>query len=152
MGRYQISMYLMGKVFFKLYYHWAKDVRNTFYMFLHLKIKHITHQKGSDIKSQFLKVFSIIKVIENIHHHKHKQPSLIEDKAAYKKIKHKIYHKLKQKCSSTSSNITNTKSDYALENILKMLEDDQNLQENASMRHSEADRTPTKIYNYQIEN
>ena len=48
-GRYQLSMYLLGHTFFKLFYHWSKDIRYTFYNILLIKIKYIKHRKEVEI-------------------------------------------------------------------------------------------------------
>lgn len=75
-GKYQLVMFLMGQIFFKLYYHWSKQIRYTFYMFLLVKIKFIMHQRGSDILSQYNKVMAVTKIIEKISIDKNKSTHL----------------------------------------------------------------------------
>ena len=65
--KYQLTMYLMGRAFFKLYFHWNYNIRHIFYLFLEVKIKFIKHQKSVDIGRQYAKVKKIVKVIERIH-------------------------------------------------------------------------------------
>ena len=101
MAKYQTVMFLMGKVFFKLYYHWWKNIRNTFFMFLEIKIKHIRHQKSNDIKNQYNKVTNLVKIIDKIHEEKNKQ--FPQEKELYKKLKNKMYHRFKSGNSLCSS-------------------------------------------------
>lgn len=135
----------MGKVFFKLYYHWSKEIRNTFYMFLQIKIKHINHQKASEITSQLIKAIGAVKSIEKIYNSKHKQPHFTTETVLYKKLKAQLYEKYKKK-KALASSVSNSKSDYALENILKMIDDDSSLQDHlpAIKKHSYMEKTPTK--------
>lgn len=41
----QISMYLAGKVFFKLFYHWANEVRYIFYLIMLVKVQHLNYPR-----------------------------------------------------------------------------------------------------------
>ena len=86
-SRYQIAMYLMGKLFFKLYFHWSKEIRNTFYMFLQIKFKHINHQKSSAIINQLIKCIGAVKVVERIYFAKRKKTHFTTEKVLYKKLK-----------------------------------------------------------------
>lgn len=45
-GRYQIAMFLLGHSFFKLFYHWSKDIRYTFYNILIIKLRHVKHRRA----------------------------------------------------------------------------------------------------------
>ncbi len=49
--RDNITMYLLGKVFFKLFFHWSFQIRIIFYNFLIIKVKYIRIQQLSKLPS-----------------------------------------------------------------------------------------------------
>jgi len=80
-------------------------------MFLYIKIKYINHQRVNDIVNHYNRVIGAIKIIENIHGSKHKQPHFTTERDLFKKLQTKIYDKIKMKKGTSSSR---DKSEYGL--------------------------------------
>lgn len=91
-----------------------------------------------------------MKIIEKIYRNRHLSPHCTHEKVLYKKLKLKLQEKLRKKQGnfSKSSSYSNNRSEYALENILKMIEDESVLQEqipNIKQQHSNVEMTPKKL-------
>ena len=63
----QISMYLTGKVFFKLFYHWSSEVRYTFYLIMIIKVQHLNSLRTTELSTHVIKILSIIKILAKIY-------------------------------------------------------------------------------------
>jgi hypothetical protein len=93
-GRYQISMFLLGASFFKLYYHWSKDIRYTFYNILLIRIQYIKHRKSGEILSKLNKALDFIAIIERLYEKRVKGTATIEQNLVTK-MRMKLYQKRK---------------------------------------------------------
>lgn len=60
-------MFLLGSSFFRLFYHWSKDIRNTFYNILLIRIQYIKHRKASEILNRYNKALDLVGIIEKIY-------------------------------------------------------------------------------------
>jgi len=123
-------MYLLGKMFFRLYYHWSDDIRNTFYNFMLLKINPLGNKKtvlpGSPrylIAERYEKVTALTETIRKMRKHNHLPNDCRQEKDYYKRLKDKIQLIRKQK---TNTLPLNDKPKYPLDTLLKMYEEDAN--------------------------
>lgn len=94
-GRYQISMFLLGSSFFRLFYHWSKDIRNTFYNILLIRIQYIKHRKASEILNRYNKALDLVGIIEKIYEKQVKGIPTTEQNL-FKKLRGKIFQKRKK--------------------------------------------------------
>lgn len=108
-------MFLLGSIFFNLYYHWSKDIRNTFYNILIIKIKHVKHRKNTEIIQRYNKALEITKIIEDINYKKQISIPVVELNI-YKKLKSKVIQKMKNR----TAKITNYKGELSIVNLLKI--------------------------------
>ena len=87
-------MFLLGNSFFKLYYHWSKDIRYTFYNILLIRIQYLKHRKSTEIQNKFNKALDLIAIIERLYENRTKCVPTTEQ-ALLKKLKMKIYQRRK---------------------------------------------------------
>lgn len=65
-GRYQVAMFLLGNSFFKLFYHWSTDIRNTFFNILLIRIKSLRHRRATEILERLNKALDLVGIIEKL--------------------------------------------------------------------------------------
>jgi len=107
----QIFMYLTGKVFFKLFYHWSSEVRYTFYLIMLIKIQHLSSLRTTELGTHVTKLLSIIKILARIHDKDKNTATAFTEKVLYRRMKLKIREKMRAK---KYKNYEKDKSQYSL--------------------------------------
>jgi hypothetical protein len=88
-------MFLLGSSFFRLFYHWSKDIRNTFYNLLVIRIQYIKHRKSSEILSKYNKALDLVGIIEKIYE-KQVRGIPTTEQNLFKKLRGKIFQRRKK--------------------------------------------------------
>lgn len=106
--RYAISMYLMGKLFFRLFLHWSFNVRTIFHHLLYIRINKLTEFTSKNTKafSRHERAFlrerydKLMIILENANEIKKKEDrteTVREEKDLFKRMKKKLYNKKNQR-------------------------------------------------------
>ena len=102
--RYSISMYLMGKLFFRLFLHWSFNVRTIFHHLLYIRFNKLTefsnkntkifprHEK-MELRERYDKLMRILENGSELKKKEAKTEKVREEKDLYKRMKKKLYQK-----------------------------------------------------------
>jgi len=90
-------MYLTGKVFFKLFYHWSSEVRYTFYLIVLIKIQHLSSLRTTELGAHVTKLLSTVKILARIHDRDKNTTTAFTEKVLYRRMKLKIQDKMRVK-------------------------------------------------------